>query len=173
MNALRYSVEWSRVQPSADTIDQDALDHYTNLTNYCLSRGIAPVVTLHHFTNPNWLTEKGGWEDKEVVDVFTHYVKTVTEALPEEGLRYVVINEPNSFALMGWALGLWPPQRHNPLKYHQVAGNLIEAHKKSYDVIKDTAAGSPVSSAVQYIHFDAKVVRRIELTRDLLGWVSE
>jgi beta-glucosidase len=156
MNALRYSIEWSRVQPTIDTFSQAALDHYAGLTNYCLDNGIVPVATLHHFTNPNWVAARGSWEDKGVINLFTQYVKKVTEVLPTEDTRWVVINEPNVYAGCGWILGEWPPQRHNPIKYRQVTKNLAEAHKRSYDVIKAASDSAQVSSAVNYTHFDAK-----------------
>jgi len=156
MNALRYSIEWSRIQPTADTFSQESLDHYASLTNYCIDSGIVPVVTLHHFTNPNWVAARGSWEDKGVIDLFTKYVKRVSEVLPTEDVRWVVINEPNVYAGVGWILGEWPPQRHNPLVYRQVTKNLAEAHKRSYDVIKASNDNAQVSSAVNYTHFDAK-----------------
>jgi beta-glucosidase len=156
MNALRYSVEWSRVEPEAGSISQEALNHYAEMTEYCLENGIAPIVTLHHFTNPQWITQRGSWEDKEVVGLFTNYVGRVTEALPETGIRWVVINEPNIYARSGWAVGEWPPQRRNPLKYRRVTKNLVEAHKRSYDLIKDSDEDSQVSSAVHYVDFDPK-----------------
>jgi beta-glucosidase len=31
---------------------------------------LLPMVTLHHFSDPIWLAEKGGWEDPAAVGYF-------------------------------------------------------------------------------------------------------
>ena len=41
--------------------DAAALDHYANVIAALRRRGLEPVVTLHHFTNPAWFSESGGW----------------------------------------------------------------------------------------------------------------
>ena len=32
--------------------------------------GIEPVVTLHHYTHPDWFWREGGWENPESVSWF-------------------------------------------------------------------------------------------------------
>ena len=36
----------------------------------CSSADMTPMVTLHHFSDPLWLEEKGGWENPDVVEIF-------------------------------------------------------------------------------------------------------
>ena len=66
-NAHRFSVEWSRIQPTPDTWDEDALEHYRNMLRGLRERGMTPMVTLHHFTDPLWLYDRCGWEHADVV----------------------------------------------------------------------------------------------------------
>ena len=80
-NALRLSVEWSRVEPQPGTFDDGALGRYVEMVEALRERGIEPMVTLHHFTNPRWLAEQGGWERPETVDRFARFVERVVEAL--------------------------------------------------------------------------------------------
>ena len=54
-NAQRISIEWSRVQPELDRWDEAALDRYRQMLMGLKERGMVPMVTLHHFTNPIWL----------------------------------------------------------------------------------------------------------------------
>jgi beta-glucosidase/6-phospho-beta-glucosidase/beta-galactosidase len=54
-NAHRLSVEWSRIQPTPDTWDEDALERYRAMLRGLKERGMTPMVTLHHFTDPLWL----------------------------------------------------------------------------------------------------------------------
>src|SRR5215510_485814 len=72
-NAHRFSVEWSRIQPTPDTWDEDALEHYRNMLRGLRERGMTPMVTLHHFTDPLWLYDRCGWEHAEAVIFFEKY----------------------------------------------------------------------------------------------------
>jgi beta-glucosidase len=67
INALRLSVEWSRIEPSPDNWDQDALARYRQMLKALRDRGIRPFVTLHHFTNPLWLESKSGFLQPESI----------------------------------------------------------------------------------------------------------
>src|ERR1700694_1362962 len=60
INALRLSVEWSRVEPSEGVWDEEALKRYRGMLQALRERGIRPFVTLHHFTTPLWLEAKRG-----------------------------------------------------------------------------------------------------------------
>ena len=41
-------------------------------------RKMPPLVTLHHFTDPLWLAELGGWGNERVVEYFNAYVGKMT-----------------------------------------------------------------------------------------------
>ncbi|HEY5983361.1 MAG TPA: family 1 glycosylhydrolase, partial [Anaerolineales bacterium] len=51
-NAHRLSVEWSRIQPAPDVWDEAALEQYRTMLRGLRERGLTPMVTLHHFTDP-------------------------------------------------------------------------------------------------------------------------
>ena len=51
----RLSLEWSRIQPSRDRWDEDSLAYYREMITGLNQRGIKPMITLHHFTDPLWL----------------------------------------------------------------------------------------------------------------------
>ena len=59
----RLGVDWSRIEPRLAIWDEGALDHYREMIKGLRDRGLEPMVTLHHFTNPLWLAERGGWEN--------------------------------------------------------------------------------------------------------------
>jgi beta-glucosidase len=74
-NAHRFSVEWSRIQPTPDTWDENALEHYRNMLRGLKERGMTPMVTLHHYSDPLWFYEMGGWEHKDAVTLFEKFVR--------------------------------------------------------------------------------------------------
>lgn len=50
-----FSVPWSRIMPFAvegSPLNQQGLDHYDDLINFVIERGMVPVLTLLHFDTP-------------------------------------------------------------------------------------------------------------------------
>ena len=102
LNAYRFSIEWARIEPEEGQFDEGEISHYERMLDYCHQNGIEPIVTLHHFTSPKWLIEKGGWESEDTVKYFARYCGYVVEKLGAK-MRYVcTINEAN----MGLQLSL-------------------------------------------------------------------
>lgn len=94
LNAYRFSVEWARVEPERGHVSQTALDHYRRMADACLDHGIAPVVTLHHFTQPRWLARLGGLAAPDFPQLFADQAARVVGALDGIGL-VCTINELN------------------------------------------------------------------------------
>ena len=60
-----------------------------------VGKGLEPFVTLHHFSSPLWVIQKGGWESEDVIQYFAEYVEYVMKKLGNE-IKYVcTINEAN------------------------------------------------------------------------------
>ncbi|HLZ07043.1 MAG TPA: family 1 glycosylhydrolase, partial [Chloroflexota bacterium] len=55
-NAHRLSLEWSRIEPRPGEFDKQAIRHYRDVLEYLRRRDVEPVVTVHHFSNPIWLS---------------------------------------------------------------------------------------------------------------------
>ena len=61
--------------------DHQALQTYRDQLQALKDNNIEPMVTLHHFTDPLWLTQQGGWENPRTADRFARFVTRVVEAL--------------------------------------------------------------------------------------------
>ena len=59
-NAHRFSLEWSRIEPEEGRFSEEGIAHYREVIDALHERGMEPVVTIHHYTLPRWLAEKGG-----------------------------------------------------------------------------------------------------------------
>jgi len=95
LNAYRFSIEWARIEPSHGEFDEKEIDHYRRKIAYCRKNGIEPVITLHHFSSPKWLIQKGGWTNPQTADFFAAYCEKVVNDLGAE-MKYVcTINEAN------------------------------------------------------------------------------
>ncbi len=155
LNAYRFSIEWSRIQPERNRFDDKAMSKYVAMVSYCHDNGITPFITLHHYTNPVWLAEMGGWENPKVSEIFAVYVEYVVKRMPnDQQIYYAIINEPNAYALIGWIVGIWPPAKHNYLAYRKVKRNLVLSHKRAYSIIKANNPLAQVSSAVNLVDYE-------------------
>lgn len=98
LDAYRFSLEWSRIEPAPGQFSRAAIAHYQRMIDGALERGIVPVVTLHHFTDPMWFTREGGWKGSTGPERFARYVEAVAPIL--QAVPWIVtINEPNMVAL--------------------------------------------------------------------------
>ncbi len=155
--AHRLSVEWSRIQPAPDQWDEDALERYRLMLQGLHERGMTAMVTLHHFTDPLWLTERGGWETDAVVPLFQKFVGKTVEALREYCSLWCTINEPNVYALLGYVAGEMPSSRGGLRLAIQVEANMLRAHAAAYRLIHEIQPQARVGYA---LHYRPMVARR-------------
>lgn len=149
-NAHRFSVEWSRIQPAVDRWDEEALDRYLEMLRYMEELGLLPMVTLHHFSDPLWLADRGGWESPASVGYFETYVKRVVETFKDYVNLWCTINEPNILATMAYIFGVFPPGEKNIGKFYRVCANLIRAHAVAYQAIHHIQPEAQVGMAINY-----------------------
>ena len=146
-NAHRLSVEWSRIEPRPGIWDDAALAHYREMLRGLHQRGLRPMVTLHHFTNPLWLVEQGGWESETVIGRFEHFTRKVVEALHDQVDLWCTINEPNVYAYAAYSQRAFPPGRHDIRATYRVLHNMLLAHGASYHAIHEIQPAAQVGIA--------------------------
>jgi len=134
-NAHRLSLEWSRIQPEKGKWDEQELEHYRKVLQSLKDNGFSTFVTLHHFTNPVWFAEKGGWLKRKNIDYFASYTEKITAFLGELVDFWLTINEPNMYARQAYLEGAWPPFVKNPISSFRVYKNLLLAHNRAYQII--------------------------------------
>jgi len=154
VDSLRLSVEWSRVEPRAGAFDEVALERYVEMVRGLRGRGIEPMITLHHFTIPRWLSEQGGWESRETVRLFVRYVARVVQALSPYCDLWCTINEPNVYAYQGYLAAIWPPGESSFGSAMTVIRNLLLGHAGAYRVIHELQPGARVGLAHAMLVFD-------------------
>lgn len=145
-DTFRMSVEWARVMPEPDRVDRAALDRYVSIVGSCLDRGLQPLVTLHHFTHPEWLGDEL-WLRPDAPHRFRDWAEVATEALAPMVRLWVTINEINVLAIGSWLLGMFPPGRVLALGDVAIAeDNLLAAHVAAYEVIHRARPDSVVTT---------------------------
>ena len=108
LGAYRFSLEWSRIEPAEGEFSLAALDYYRRICAACRERNIAPVVTFHHFTTPNWLCARGGWEAADAPEAFARFVtrSSPTSATSSAGHA----RSTSSTSSASWAMPSGPPR---------------------------------------------------------------
>lgn len=136
VNAYRYSLEWSRIEPKPGQFDHKALDHYREMTQDVLRHHMEPLITLHHFTLPPWFAKQGGFFHPEAANLFGRYVQKVVDTLGNLCRFYVTINEPMVYAVMGYGTGQWPPGHKSLKELWQIGPRLLACHQEAYHRVK-------------------------------------
>ena len=137
IKAFRFSIEWSRIEPTEGNYDNVAINHYVEKANKLISNKITPIITFHHFTTPEWLFNKGSWLNPNADEYFDKYVEKLMKNLPNEIEFFNTINEPGIFAFFGYfSTNKFPPGIANETKFIQASENIMSAHKKALKTIK-------------------------------------
>lgn len=158
LRALRFSLEWSRIEPAPGEFSLSHLDHYRRLAAACREAGMATVVTFNHWTTPIWFAADGGWENPASVDRFARFTDAAAAHLTGEVDWALTLNEPNLAAVVGAGGGPVVGSRTGSRQALEEAGRLhpvgsigframmlwegdqleryTDAHRQARDVIK-------------------------------------
>jgi beta-glucosidase len=147
-NAHRLSIEWSRIEPREGEWNAAALDHYEEVIGALRHRGLEPVVTLHHFTNPAWFSTGGGWLRPDAPRLFARYAERVGRRLAPEVRTWLTINEPTVLVMQGYVNGDWPPFTRSAWRQAiRACRHLARAHVASYQTLHRCRADCQVGFA--------------------------
>ncbi len=136
VNSYRLGIEWARVQPERGRFDEQALARYRDEIQLLVDSGILPMVTLHHFTNPLWFEDAGGFTAKDAPDTFAAYVEAVVKAVGDLVPQWITINEPNVYLVNGYLFGIWPPAKKSMRELRKAARGLTVASQLAAEVIR-------------------------------------
>ncbi len=140
LQIYRFGIEWSRIEPERGKYDAEAIAHYREEIEYMLSKGIRPLLTIHHFTNPLWFEDMGGFTNPESPDIFLTLVETVVDSFGDIVNEYITINEPNVYATNSLLWGEWPPEKRSMSALVKAFSNMTAAHVRSYEYIHSKRA---------------------------------
>ena len=152
-NTHRFSIEWSRIQPTPDGWDEYAVGFYREMLLGMHQRGLMPMVTLHHFTDPIWLSEIGGWQNPQTPELFARFVTRISTELKDLVSHWVTINEPNVYTYNGYLTGEFPPGKKDMVAAIEVMENLARGHALAYHAIHANQATAQVGLALHYRSF--------------------
>lgn len=170
-----FSLAWSRILPFAlpgTPVNQAAIDHYNDVINYVLEKGMIPDVTLLHFDTPlqlygDNLTQaaeppaigyvNGGWANETFVDAFVNYAKIAMTHFADRVPIWFTFNEPLLYSSNGQSV-------YNVLQSHaQVAhwyreelngtGQLAVRLNNNFGVPRDPGSEADIKAADNFNSF--------------------
>jgi beta-glucosidase len=145
LHSYRFGVEWARVEPAPGEFSRAALQHYQLMIDTCLERGVEPVVTLHHFTNPRWVRAEGSWRNDATVERFARYTDLVTSTLTGVS-RYCTVNEPNIVAAFAGALDTVASMTATPDR--EILERLLRGHRHAVGAARAAGARAGLTIAM-------------------------
>jgi beta-glucosidase len=167
LNAYRFSLEWSRIEPEPGHFSLAMLDHYLRIIEGCRARGLQPIVTFNHFATPRWFAARGGWTNSESPALFERFCERAARHLARSIAYATTLNEPNLLRLLAW-LDLPPAMKDlqramldkaartlgvakftasnaaNTEDVDAIQTNLLEGHRRGRQAIKAARPELPV-----------------------------
>jgi beta-glucosidase len=185
LDAYRFSIEWARVEPERDVIDEAALQHYSDLIDALLAAGIRPMITLHHFSNPVWVDDPrdiactGGPSDAnlcglghpiggpEVIAEMGEHAQLLAERFGDRVDDWGTLNEPVNYLLAGYGIGTFPPGKSTLLQlvdqFLPIVRDYLRAHGAMYDAIRSADTSDQDGDGI---------AAEIGLTLSVVDWVA-
>ena len=156
VDSYRFSIEWARVEPVKDQIDEAALAHYRRQLEAMKAMGIRPVVTLHHFSNPVWVADPrdpnctngptdtnlcgyGSAGGARIADEMAAHAGLIAQRFGDLVDDWGTMNEPMIYMLAGYGIGYFPPGKNTILDvptFVKSVKDYIAAHAKMYKAVK-------------------------------------
>lgn len=153
-NAYRFSIEWSRVEPRCGQFDRAELAHYADVVRTCRRLGIEPVVTLHHFTLPTWVADRGGVVGADTPWLFARFAAACTEAFGRDVRWWVTINEPAVVAVFGYLYGEWPPLQSSTSGFLAALRGMARMHAAGYRAVHEVSRRNGRTAMVSLAHHE-------------------
>lgn len=156
LNAFRFGIEWSRIEPEEGQWNQEAITYYKNYIKQMKAAGLEPFLNIWHWTLPVWFAEKGGFKVRKNVNYFDRFVQKISDELLDEVNFVLTLNEPNVYASFGYLTGEWTPEERSPVSFARVYWNLVRAHRRAYKIIKKSHPNIQVGIAPQVGNIQSK-----------------
>jgi beta-glucosidase len=167
LQVYRLGLEWSRIEPEPGRIDEAAVARYREELVELRRVGIAPLVTIHHFSHPTWFEARGGWLADDAVTTFLAHVERVVSLFGDLVDEWVTVNEPNVYAAGGFLFGEFPPGSSGAWSsLRRVLHTMAHAHCRAYHLIHTLQPHAKVGVA-HHLRVFAPLDRRNPLHRVL------
>ncbi len=134
----RFSIAWTRIFPTGkiESYNEKGMLFYENLIKEMIKRDITPYVTLFHWDLPLELQQNGGFNNKQTIEDFFNYSKTVIDRLSPLVKNWMTFNEPWVYSFCGHLFGNHAPGLKDLKTALGVTHNILLSHAKTVEYVK-------------------------------------
>ena len=183
LNSYQFTIEWARLVPNAPAdptapltsadVDADAVAHYHAVIDSMIAHGITPVVTVTHFSLPQWVDNPaaydantqtftdhslGGWTNPVTGQALAQYAAFLSQEYGDKVKWWLTMDEPMVALIAGYMFNQFPPglsggmdlgaaTMPNGASSTAVVKNMISGHALAYHAMKAVHADLHVSFA--------------------------
>ena len=139
VDVFRTSVDWARLQPAPFApLDPAAAASYHRMFSFLKENGIALVLTLHHFANPVWFDDMGGWEKRKNIGAFLDFAEKAVAEFGRYASHVITINEITTYvSLTEIEAFLHPKKKNSVIGSYRTIRAMAQAHREAYRALKE------------------------------------
>ncbi|WP_246944233.1 GH1 family beta-glucosidase [Bacillus pinisoli] len=138
VDSYRFSISWPRIFPTETmTPNQQGLNFYKKLVNTLLEQGITPMATLYHWDLPQWLQDKGGWTNREIVQYFKQFAETMFRELGDTVKYWITHNEPWVVSYLGYGNGVHAPGHQDLQSFLSASHHILLSHGETVSLFRE------------------------------------
>lgn len=122
-DSFRTSIQWSRLLDINGNINPEGAEFYNKVIDCSNENGIEIFINLYHFDMPSYLCDRGGWENREVVEAYAKYARQAFREFGQKVKYWFTFNEPIvepdvKFRLLQWYPYIKDEKRAITVQYH-------------------------------------------------------
>ena len=148
MKSCRFSVAWTRIQPTGTgAANQKGIDFYSRYVDALLEADIRPMCTVFHWDLPQALEDQGGWPNRDIYKKFADYSAILAKSLGERVQHWAIFNEPWVFTMLGYGTGVHAPGKQDFSQFLKAAHTVNLAQGEAFRAMKAASPNGKIGSA--------------------------
>lgn len=158
---LRVSIQWARIFPmgNEEEPNEAGLSFYEDMFKTMREHGIEPLVTLHHYDMPLYLSDHyQGWYDRRLVDLFARFVRVCFERYKGLVKYWITFNEIDSIFRHPYVTAGIVPDRFADANLEEVIYQAVHhqfvaaalATKELHEIDPDALMGCMITRTLTY-----------------------
>ena len=141
VDAYRFSMAWSRVQPSGKGAwNEPGFDFYDRLLDELHQKDVKAHLTLYHWDLPQGLQDDGGWLSRDTAYRFADYAHEVARRFGNRVATIATHNEPWCSANLGYGNAQFAPGVADLKQSVQVSHHLLLSHGLAMKSMRQAAS---------------------------------
>lgn len=126
---FRLSVSWARIFPNGTgEVNRKGVEFYRDVLTEIKKNNMKVSLTTFHWDLPQALQNRGGWANREIVDWYADYAKTLFAEYKDLVDYWITFNEPYNPTMQGYWYGTHAPGYQDYSLALQTVHNMLLAH---------------------------------------------